>query len=632
MEATIQRAIKVILSFMLAGAIVHLPDMGAHLPASAAEPIKRHATSLAAPPRAAADFQHFDWVRPDAPKGGVLRQSIIGSFDSLNPFPVAHGQPAAGISLIYDQLFVSTPDEASTVYGLIAEWMSYPEDYSWATFQLRPEARFHDGKPITPEDVIFSFEAQTSVNPNLKNYYRNVESVEKTGPHQVTFRFSAKGNRELPQIVAELQIVPKHWWEGVNARGEKRDMGRSSLEIPLGSGPYRIREFEAGRSVTFERAPDWWAKDLPVARGQYNFDRLQLVYFRDRVPAFEAFKVGQLDVWREYSAKAWAMDFQFEGVRRGEVKVESFPVKRVAGMQGFYFNLRRPQFQDPRVRQAMNYAFDYERANKFLFFDSYARLNSHFDNSELTPTGLPDAGELEILEPLRDKVPPQVFTELFRNPVTRGVGTDRNNLRRAVELLAEAGYQRRGRYLVNDKGQRLSFEFLLNSPSFDRIVQPYMRALESLGFDVRVRLVDTAQYKRRLDSFDFDVVVSILGQSESPGNELRIYYGSAAADTRGTRNVGGIKNPAVDALVEKVVFAKNRDEQVAAVRALDRVLMWNHYVVPHWYLPAERIAFWDKFGRPERLPERSIDILRTWWIDKDAPLARGNTRTAQTNR
>ncbi|HRK19648.1 MAG TPA: extracellular solute-binding protein [Hyphomicrobiaceae bacterium] len=579
------------------------------------QPERRHAVSLVAPPKMKPDFKAFDWVRPDAPKGGVLKQAEIGTFDSFNAFPTAQGNPADGLGLIYDRLFVTTPDEASAAYGLVAAWISYPDDFSSATFGLRPEARFHDGKPITPEDVIFSFEAQTRANQNIKSYYKHVTAVEKTGAHEVTFRFDSKGNRELPQIVSELQILPKHWWEGKRDNGEARDITKSSLELPLGSGPYRVKSFEAGRKVVYERVKDWWAKDLPVAVGQYNFDELHFEYFGDRLPAFGAFKTGQIDVWRENSAKAWAIDFDFDAIKSGRVKKETIPVARVAGMQAFMLNLRRPQFQDARVRQALNYAFDYEWANKNLFYEQYTRLQSYFDNSELASRDLPTGLELDILNSVKSDVPPEVFTTVWKNPVTDGTGEDRRGLMEASKLLRAAGLTRKDGALVDAKGNTIGFEFLLASPTWDRIVQPYMRKLEQLGFKVTSRQVDPAQYKNRLDKFDFDVIVGGFGQSESPGNEQRAYFGSAAADVPGTRNVGGVKNKAIDAIIERIVFAKSRDELVAATRALDRVLLWNHYVVPHWHMPADRIAYWTRFGRPEKLTSRGIDIARTWWAD-----------------
>src|SRR5690606_33754912 len=381
---------------------------------SAGSETRHHALSLVGEPAYEPDFKHFDWVNPDAPKGGTVRQWAMGSFDSLNPFSV-QGSTAAGVGLIYDTLMTSSPDEPSTEYGLVAEWVSFPDDFSSATFGLRPEARFHDGEPIKPEDVIFSLEALKKAHPHYNAYYRNVVRAEKTGDHEVTFTFDQKGNRELPQIVGQLPVLPKHFWEATGANGQPRDLSRSTLEIPLGSGPYKIKSFDPGRSIVYERVKDWWAKDLPVSKGQWNFDEFIFTYFRDRVPAFEAFKVGQIDYWQETSAKAWATSYDFEAVRRGLVKKEEIPIRRVTPMQAFVMNLRRPQFQDIRVRKAFNLAFDFEWMNKNLFFDQYKRTESFFGNSELQATGLPTGRELEILNEIKDEVPPEVFTTEWKN-------------------------------------------------------------------------------------------------------------------------------------------------------------------------------------------------------------------------
>ncbi len=394
---------------------------------SLADGKKHHALSLVGTPKMPPDFKAFDWVNPDAPKGGRVRQFAQGTFDSLNQFPI-QGQAAAGIGLIHDRLFAASPDEASTAYAAIAEWVSYPDDFSSATFGLREGARFHDGRAITPDDVIFSMEALKKASPNYSTYYQHVTAVEKTGPREVTFKFDVKDNRELPQIVSEMPVLPKHWWDAKNDKGEVRDITKSSMEVPLGSGAYRVKAFEPGRSITYERVKDWWAKDLPVAKGQYNFDELHIVYFRDRVPAFEAFKTGDLDIWRESSAKAWATEFEFDAVKRGFVKAEKFAVQRVAPMQAFVLNLRRPQFQDVRVRRALNLAFDFDWANKNLFYGQYVRLNSYFDNSELASSKLPEGKELEILAAHKANLPPELFTSEWKNPTNPTPEDARKNL------------------------------------------------------------------------------------------------------------------------------------------------------------------------------------------------------------
>ena len=404
----------------------------------------------------------------------------------------------------------------------------------------------------------------------------------------------------------------------MGANGEPRDLSKSSLEVPLGSGPYRIKEVDAARSITYERVKDWWAKDLPVAKGQWNFDELKFVYFRDRVPAFEAFKSGQLDYWPENSAKAWATAYDFDAVTRGLVKLERLPTKSVAYMQSFAFNIRRPQFQDPRVRRAFNLAFDFEWANKNLFYDQYTRLGSYFDNSELKATGLPQGRELEILKEVKAQVPPEVFTAEWKNPVNVTPQDARKHLSEAAKLLAEAGWTPKNGVLTNAKGEELTAEFLLVQPDFERIVQPYKAVLDKLGIKASLRIVDTSQYQRRHDTFDFDIIVASFPQSESPGNEQRDFWGSEAAGKEGSRNIIGIKNPAIDKLVDRIIMARDRDDLVAATRALDRVLLWNHYVVPQFHTPFERLAIWDMFRRPDKLPSRNSSFLRVWWYDEAA--------------
>jgi microcin C transport system substrate-binding protein len=590
---------------------------GAPRALAADETPRQHAVSLVGAPKYGPDFKHFDWVNPDAPKGGRVRQWALGNFDSLNPFPV-RGTAAAGTTLIYDQLMSPSPDEPATAYGLVAEWMTHAADYSSATFQLREGARFHDGKPITPEDVIFSFDSLKKVSPNYAFYYKNVAKAEKTGDRQVTFVFDVKGNRELPTIVGELPVLPKHFWEGSDAKGERRDLAKSSLEIPLGSGPYRIKEVDPGRSVTYERVKDWWAKDLPVAKGQWNFDEIKFVYFFDRVPAFEAFKAGQLDFWRENTAKEWATAYGFDAVKRGLVKMEKLPIATVAPMQAFVFNTRRPQFQDPRVRHAFNLAFDYELVNRNLFYGEYTRLESYFDNSELKATGLPQGRELEFLEQVRSLVPPEVFTTEWRNPVNARKEDMRLHLSQASKLLTEAGWTLNGGVRTDKAGRQLTVEFLLVQPAMQGVVNFFKDELEKIGIKVSVRVVDTSQYQRRLDSFDFDAIVASFPQSLSPGNEQRDFWGSEAAGREGSRNLIGVMNPAVDKLIDKIILAGNRTDLVAATRALDRVLLWNHYVVPQWHLPFERLAMWDMFGRPAKLPARITSFLRVWWYDDAA--------------
>ncbi len=515
---------------------------GATAPAQSPAPKKHHALSLVGEPRFGPDFKHFDWVNPDAPKGGVVREWAQGSFDSLNPFSIK-GRPAGGISsFTYSALMADSVDEPSTEYCLICEWVSFPDDFSSATFKLRDGARFHDGQPITPEDVIFSIGALKKANPRQSAYYKNVVKAEKTGDREVTFTFDEKGNRELPTIVGQLKILPRHYWEATGANGEPRGLDKSTLEVPVGSGPYRIKSFEAGRNIIFERVADWWAKDLPVSKGQWNFDELRLTYYLDKTPAFEAFKVGQIDYWDENSAKDWATRFTFDAVNNGLVRKEVIETKKLAWMQGFVFNLRRKKFQDPRVREAFNLAFDFEFANQNLFFGQYVRSDSYFGNSDLASSGLPKGRELEILKTVEKDVPPQVFTTEWKNPISGSPEALRKNLSKAAKLFAEAGYTVKNGVLTNASGEQLTVEFLETSPDFERVVLPFKANLEKLGVKATLRIVDSSQYQRRQTSFDFDIVTDQFPQSNSPGNEQRDFWGSAAADKPGSYNTAGFKS------------------------------------------------------------------------------------------
>jgi microcin C transport system substrate-binding protein len=593
----------------LAVAVAALPAM--------ANDQRHHALSLVGEPKFATGFKHFDWVNPTAPKTGTVRMSAIGTFDTLNLYNIK-GSKAAGLGLTNDTLMMGSPDESSTEYGLVAEWVSYPHDFSSATFGLRPGARFHDGKSITPEDVIFTLEALKTTHPQYGYYYKNVVKAEKTGEREVTFRFDQTGNRELPLIVGQLPVLPKHYWEGKGENGELRDLAQTTLEIPLGSGPYRIKSFEPGRNIVYERVKDWWAKDLPVALGQWNFDEVRFEYFRDRVPAFEAFKAGGIDFFAENSAKEWATAYAFEALNTGHVKKEEIKDGDPPQMQAFAFNLRRPQFKDPRVRRAFILAFDFEWANKNIFFDQYARVTNYFGEEDLRSRGLPEGLELQLLEEVRADVPPEVFTTPYTLPVNKTPEDVRRHLAQAAKLLAEAGWTPKNGVLTNTKGEQLTAEFLNVQPDFERIIQPYARTLERLGVKASIRTVDPAQYERRNDDFDFDIVIHTFAQSSSPGNEQRNYWGSAAADTKGSQNLLGVKNAAIDRLIDRIIFAKDRAELAAATRALDRVLLWNHYVVPQWYSPNDRIAYWAKFARPAKLPSRNFAFLQVWWYDEAA--------------
>lgn len=566
-----------------------------------------HGLSLIGDLKYPADFRHLDYVNPGAPKGGTLRRHAIGTFDTFNPF-IIKGSAASGVGLIHETLMTSPADEAPAEYGLVARSVEVPGDLSHVVFELRPEARFHDGSPITADDVIWTFETLKEKGaPIYPFYYKNVARGVKLGDRRVKFEFTGPPNRELPQITGQLPVLSKAWWS-------TRDFSRTTLEPPMGSGPYRISSFEAGRFVELERVGDWWGKDLPINVGQYNFDRVRFDYYRDETVALEAFKARRYDLRLENASLTWATGYDFPARREGKVKLEEVPHARPTGMQAFVFNLRRPQFGDPVLRRAMAYAFDFEWSNKHLFYGQYARTKSFFSNSELAAREAPSKEELALLEPWRGRIPDEVFAKVYEPPSTDGSGNLRSNLRTALRLLKNAGYRIEDRKLMSPVAKApVAFEILLVSPAFERIVAPFARNLERLGIEAAVRTVDQSQYVNRVRSFDFDMIVGGAGQSESPGNEQRDYWSSAAADREGSRNVGGIKNPAVDALVEKIVDARNRKEVIVASRALDRVLLWNHYVIPHWHIRVDRLVRWDRFGIP-RHPKYGPDIM-SWWVD-----------------
>lgn len=578
---------------------------------------RHHALSLIGEPRFASDFRHFDWVNPDAPKGGRVRIHASGTYDTLNPF-AQRGLPAMRSTEIHATLMADSLDEPSTAYGLVAEWVAYAKDFSTATFSIRREARFHDGTPITPDDVVFTLEALKKHSNRHKIYFRNVTRAVATDERAVTFEFDVMGNRELPMVVGGMPVLSRKYWEGKDVNGEQRDISRGTTEIPLGSAAYRIKEVDMGRSVTYERVANWWAKDLPVVRGQWNFNEVRFEYFRDSTPAFEAFKAGHIEFWPEASAKNWATAYDFDAQRRGLVKREEWDNSLITPMQGFAFNLRRPQFQDWRVRRAFNLAFDFEWASKNILFDQYKRTGSYFENSELKATDLPTGRELEILESVRADVPTEVFTTVYANPFNAGREEHRRNMAEAARLLTAAGWKQSKGGLRNHYDEPFKVEFLIVSPEFERLIRPYMDALSKLGIEASVRLVDSAQYRRRLDTFDFDIVIAGYRQSLTPGNEQRDYWGSEAAGREGSRNLMGIKNPAVDKVIETLIFAKDRAELVAASRALDRILLWNYYLVPQYHSPKDRVAMWDMYRGPSRPPTHAgstTRFLQTWWHD-----------------
>jgi microcin C transport system substrate-binding protein len=574
-----------------------------------ADPVihRGHAIAMYGEPKYGPGFKHFDYVNPDAPKGGLLRLGATGTFDSFNPY-IIKGNPAVGAAA--ETLTVASADEPFTKYGLIAESVEWPDDRSWVAFTLRPEARWHDGRPITVDDVIFSLNIlKTKGQPFFRFYYGSIERAERIGERKVKFVFTEAGNRELPLIAGEMPVLPKHWWEG-------RDFERTTLEPPLSSGPYRVAQFEAGRYVVVERVPDYWGRSLSVNVGQDNFQRIRYDYFRDETVLRQALKAGVLDFRVENQAKAWALDYDTPAVRKGWLKKVEFPHMRPAGLQAFVFNTRRPIFADRKVREALNYAFDFEWTNRVLFFGQYQRAHSYFNNSEMEATGVPEGAERAILEKYRARLPDGVFAAVPRPPVTDGSGWPRANLLKALALLDEAGWVVRDMRLVDERtGEPMRFEILIVSPTFERIILPFVRNLKRLGIDASIRLVDESQYINRLRSFDFDMAMLVWGQSESPGNEQRDFWGSRAADSPGSRNYIGIRDPVVDELIEGIIAAPDRESLLAQTRALDRVLLSGFYVIPAWYLSADRVLYWDKFSYPAVSPARGVQS-DTWWFDE----------------
>ncbi|MGI9273652.1 MAG: extracellular solute-binding protein [Endozoicomonas sp.] len=562
-------------------------------------------------------FEHFDYVNPDAPKGGTLRMSAMGTFDSLNAY-IDKGTSAAGLSSIYDTLMTSSQDEPFSMYPLLAQFAEPAADNSSITFHLNPKARFHDGKPVTAEDVVYTFNLLIKHGaPFYKAYYGDIKKVEALSKLSVRFLFKHNDNPELPLITSQLPVLPKHFWEK-----EENDFPAANLSQPLGSGPYRISAVDGGRSISYKRVKDYWGKDLPVNRGRHNFDVRRYDYYRDENVSLQALKAGEYDLRFEFVARNWATAYDIPAVKDGRLKMELIPSRATEGMQGFVYNLRRDFFADARVRRALMYAMDFEWLNRNLFFDSYTRSTSYFSNSEMAATGLPDKDELELLEPWRDQLPKELFTEPYTLPVTDGSGQIRPQLSEALKLLEEAGWKLDRGVLRNEKGEPFKFDILLVQASMERVVLPFRKNLSQLGIDTNIRTVDVSQYINRIRSYDFDILVSRYPQSSSPGNEQLNFWGSAAADQPGSRNLIGIKSPVVDDLIEKVITADSREELVTAAKALDRVLLWGQYVIPQWYFPYERVAYWTQVQHPKTdTPLYQID-LEAWWMGEqtDAPV------------
>lgn len=597
---------KVALCFVLAVAPAAVSAQSSGFRASPARGVAMHGY-----PKYGWNYKHFDYANPDAPKGGTLKMSAFGGFDTFNPYTV-RGVPAAGAGLPFDTLMVESADEPFSEYGLIADTVEMPKDRSWVAFNINRKARFSDKTPVTAEDVVFSFDTLRAKGlPMYRYYYGNVDKAVAESPTRVLFTFKKGDNRELPLILGQMPVFSKKYWRD-------RDFSATTLEPPLGSGPYRVAKFETGRYVVYERDPDYWAKDLPAVRGFNNFDVIRYDYYRDTGVAVEAFKAGAFDLRVENEAKKWVSAYNGFSEKNGLVKAE-FPHALPSGMQGFVFNTRRPLFRDARVRRALGLAFDFEWSNKNLFYGLYERTQSYFDNSELAAKGLPKGEELKILNEYRDKLPEELFKQPFSSDRTAGDGDIRPQLEKAFALLEQAGWTVNGDGVLTDAdGRPFAFEILIDAASsgaWQRIVLPYVRNLKRLGIKAALRAVDATQYKNRTDNYDYDMIVHVWGQSTSPGNEQRSFWGSKAAGRAGAQNYAGIKNPVVDDLIEKIVEATDRRKLVAAVRALDRVLLWEHYVVPHWYAPTTRLVYWDKFGKTDKNPMKGVQLM-TWWIDQ----------------
>lgn len=558
-----------------------------------------------------ADFKHFDYVNPSAPKGGRL--SLVGSggvitFDSFNDF-ILKGDKAQGLGLLFDSLMVRAGDEPDAMYGLVARSAEVAPDRTSVTFALRPEAKFSDGSSLTAADVVFTFQTlKEKGDPRLRQMLADVASAEAIDAATVRYRFEGTSLRDLPMVVASLPVLSKAYYQ-------THDFEQTTLEPPLGSGPYKIDTFRQGTFVSYKRRTDYWAADLPVNRGRYNFDDVRYEYFKDRNVALEALKGGQYDLREEFTARNWATSYDIAAVREKRLVRLVLPDERPSGAQGFFINTRRDKFADPKTREALDYAFNYEWTNRNIFFSLYTRSHSMFENSSMKATGKPSLEELKILEPFRNKLSPAVFEEAYVPPVSSGEETDRNLLRQASRLLDEAGWRIKDGKRVNGKGQPLDVEFLIFEPSFEPVLGPYVKNLRALGIDANIRRVDPAQYERRLKSYDYDIVVRRYVMSLTPGPELRSYFGSAAGAQEGSLNLSGIKDPVVDALADKVMEASSREQLNATVRALDRVIRAGHYWVPQWYKASHHVVYWDRFSRPETKPKYYLGEVDTWWYD-----------------
>ena len=599
--------------FVQASAIAAASSMAPFSPliAPAAAQEATHGLSLFGDLKYGPEFAHFDYAEPNAPKGGVLHLATVDTFSTLNPFTLK-GVSAAGAGLPFESLLEGSADEADSAYGLIAAGVALAPDRRSVRFLLRPEARWHDGTPITARDVAFSFEILTTEgHPAFANQLAGVDRVETAGEHDVTFHFADPDNRKLPLIVGGLSIVSGDYYR-------EHAFGETTMEPPLGSGPYRVAKVDPGRSVTYGRVADYWGAQLPNNAGRFNFDTIVYDYYRDRTVLVEALKAGEYDLHEEFTSKVWATQYDIAAVEEGWLIKDVLKDNTPSGVQAFFFNTRLPQFQNRRVREAFAYAFDFEWLNKNQFYGIYDRMASYFENSELAARGLPSEAELALLEPHRGAVPDEVFTTEFVPPSTDGSGNNRSNLRAARALLKEAGWVTRDGALVNEAtGEPMTVEFLYFEPTFERIYAIFARSLERLGVGVTLRLVDGAQYEERLKTHDFEITTIRFVFSLSPGAELNSYFASSTVDQIGSFNIPGIKDPVVDALVAEVAAATDRDSLIAAASALDRVLLWGHYMVPQWYKGAHHLVYWNKFDRPALKPRYARGIIDTWWFDRE---------------
>lgn len=587
-------------------------------PPAKAEIIKSASIAMHGTPKYRDNFQQLDYVDPQAPQGGTLKNSTIGTFDSLNPF-IIKGTPAAGMtylgqSFLYDSLMEQSHDEPFSMYGLLAETIEYDtEDKSWVAFNLRPNAQWHDGKAVTAHDVVWTFNTLIEHgSPFFKAYYGDVTKVEATSNTRVHFTFGHADNAELPLILSQMTILPKHFWEKA-----ENDFTTTSLKKPLGSGPYKIAQIDTGRSITYERNPDYWGNDLPINKGRFNFGRITYDYYKDSNVALEAFFAGEYDTRIENVAKLWNTGYNATAVKKGDIIKEEIPHKRPQGMQGFLYNIRQPVFNDINVRKALSYAFDFEWSNKQFAYGGYKRTDSYFENSELAAReGKPQGRVLEILKKHKDSLPSEIFNTRYTPPSTDGSGNLRKNLRTAMKILDDAGYKlgSDGIRVHKESGQRLEFEIIDSNPLFERWVLPFIANLKKIGVAASFRVLDPAQYQNRINDFDFDMTIGSIAQSSSPGNEQRDFWASDKADIAGSRNYIGIKSPVIDSLIEDIIKAPSRDELVALCRALDRVLLSGYYVIPQWHIDYWRIAYWKKLGRPETLSDITPAISDTWWV------------------